>query len=110
MRRRIAAAARGSSTRRSRMGAPIRNPAMTTLLLKNARLFDGYKDRGGGMNVLAADGVIREVSSKPIKAPKGARTLDAKGRTLMPGLIDAHMHAYASDVNMFKVEDLGPAY
>ena len=83
---------------------------MSALLVRNARLFDGYKDRGAGMNVLAADGIIREVSPKPIKAPKGARTLDAKGRTLMPGLIDAHMHAYASDVNMFKVEDLGPAY
>jgi imidazolonepropionase-like amidohydrolase len=32
------------------------------------------------------------------------------GRTLMPGLIDAHMHAYASDVNMFRVEAAGAAY
>ncbi len=83
---------------------------MTPLLFRNARLFDGYKDRGGGMHVLAADGVIQEVSAKPLKAPKGARVFDVGGRTLMPGLIDAHMHAYASDVNMFKVEDLGPAY
>jgi predicted amidohydrolase YtcJ len=38
---------------------------------------------------------------------KNARVIDVGGRTLMPGLIDAHMHAYASDVNMFKVEALG---
>jgi imidazolonepropionase-like amidohydrolase len=28
----------------------------------------------------------------------------------MPGLIDAHMHAYASDVNVFRIETTGPAY
>jgi len=45
-----------------------------------------------------------------VKAPAGAQVIDVGKRTLMPGLIDAHMHAYASDVNMFKVEALGPGY
>ena len=56
---------------------------------------------------LVEDERIREVSAKKVKAPKNARVIDVRGRTLMPGLIDAHMHAYASDVNMFKVEALG---
>ena len=83
---------------------------MGMLLFKNARVFDGKSaDCPEGMSVLVEDDTIREVSDKPIKA-KGARVLDVDGRTLMPGLIDAHMHAYASDVNMFKVEALGQSY
>ena len=84
---------------------------MTALLFRNARLFDGKSaDCPKGMSVLVEGDRIREVSSKPIRAPKQARVIDVGGRTLMPGLIDAHMHAYASDVNMFKVEALGTAY
>jgi imidazolonepropionase-like amidohydrolase len=81
-----------------------------TLLFRNARVFDGKDgDCPEGMSVLVEGDRIREVSAKPIKA-SGARVIDAGGRTLMPGLIDAHMHAYASDVNMFKVEALGTPY
>jgi imidazolonepropionase-like amidohydrolase len=84
---------------------------MKPILLTNARIFDGHgAETPGGMSVLAEGGRIREVSSKKLKAPKGARVIDVGKRTLMPGLIDAHMHAYASDVNMFRVEALGQAY
>jgi len=80
------------------------------LLLTNARVFDGEsEDCPGGMSVLVEGDVIREVSAKAISA-KGARVIDVGGRTLMPGLIDAHMHAYASDVNMFRVEAAGAPY
>jgi imidazolonepropionase-like amidohydrolase len=83
---------------------------MTMLLIRNARIFDGRNaECPEGMNVLVDGDTIREVSDKPIAA-KDARVIDVGGRTLMPGLIDAHMHAYASDVNMFRVEALGPAY
>ncbi len=84
---------------------------MGALVFRNARVFDGHDaECAEGMSVLVDGGVIREVSAKPIKAPADARVIDAGGRTLMPGLIDAHMHAYASDVNIHRVEALGPAY
>ena len=83
---------------------------MTTTLFRNARVFDGKSaDCEEGMGVLVEGGRIREVSRK-VKAPKGAHAIDVGGRTLMPGLIDAHMHAYASDVNMFRVEAAGATY
>jgi imidazolonepropionase-like amidohydrolase len=83
---------------------------MTMLLFRNARIFDGKSaECPEGMSVLVEGDSIREVSDKPIAA-RDARVIDVGGRTLMPGLIDAHMHAYASDVNMFKVEALGSAY
>ncbi len=83
---------------------------MTALLFENARIFDGTSaDCAEGMHVRIADGLIREVSPKPI-TDKGARVIDLAGRTLMPGLIDAHMHAYCSDVSMQKVEAMGEPY
>ena len=84
---------------------------MSSLLFQNARIFDGHSaDCAEGMSVLVEGGVIREISSKPIAAPKDARVVHTGGRTLMPGLIDCHMHAYASDVSIAKVELHGPAY
>src|SRR6478735_11257269 len=83
---------------------------MASVLFRNARIFDGKSaDCEEGMSVLVEGDRIREVARK-LKAPKGAQSIDVGGRTLMPGLIDAHMHAYASDVNMFRVESSGTAY
>jgi imidazolonepropionase-like amidohydrolase len=84
---------------------------LSALLFTNARIFDGHSaDCAEGMSVLVEGGVIREVSAQPVTAPKDARTVDVGGRTLMPGLIDCHTHAYASDVSIAKVEMHGPAY
>ncbi len=83
---------------------------MTTTLLRNARVFDGVSDEcPAGMEVLVEGGVIREVSSRPLQA-KEARVIDVGGRTLMPGLIDAHIHAYGSDLNVQKIDLAGDAY
>jgi imidazolonepropionase-like amidohydrolase len=53
----------------------------------------------GGYAILVENGVIREVSDKPIKAAK-AIPIDCGKRTLMPGLIDSHVHVCASAVNL----------
>lgn len=83
---------------------------MTPLLFKNARIFDGTNaECPEGMYVLVSDGLIQEVSARPINAPR-ARVIDAARRTLMPGLIDAHLHAYCSDVSMQKIEAIGEPY
>ena len=45
--------------------------------------------------VLIADGVIREVGHRDeIEAPHGAEVIDLGERTLMPGIVDAHMHFF----------------
>ena len=83
---------------------------MTALVFKNARIFDGTNGEcAEGMHLRVADGLIQEVSPKPIAA-REARVIDAAGRTLMPGLIDAHLHAYCSDVSMHKIESAGEPY
>ena len=82
----------------------------TQLLFTRARLFDGVNgDCPDGMSVRVADGRIQEVSAQPLAAG-GARVVDLGGRTLMPGLIDAHVHAFGSDVVPQRIESLGEAY
>jgi imidazolonepropionase-like amidohydrolase len=66
------------------------------LWLTNARLFDGtgapVRDHAG---VLVCDGVIERVGDAGDPPPEDTRILDLAGRTLIPGLINIHVHAQA---------------
>jgi imidazolonepropionase-like amidohydrolase len=65
---------------------------MTQTLFTNATLvLDGFTELQPSFNVLVKDSRIVSVSAKPINAPEAA-VIDVGGRTLMPGLIDAHAH------------------
>src|SRR5262245_47967891 len=65
---------------------------MTHTLFTNAHLvLDGFAELQRGYNVLASDGRIAAVSREPL-AVREAQVVDLAGRTLMPGLIDAHAH------------------
>jgi imidazolonepropionase-like amidohydrolase len=62
------------------------------ILFTNVHVFDGVSEtRIENANVLVVDSLIAEVSAEPIAAAN-ARVIDGGGRTLMPGLIDAHVH------------------
>ena len=79
---------------------------MGQFLLTNASLLDPRTDAlQGGHAVLVEDERIREVSAKPIKAPNAA-VIDCGGRTLMPGLIDCHVHVMLSEVNLRSLESI----
>jgi imidazolonepropionase-like amidohydrolase len=79
---------------------------MATILLKNADLFDGLRpELLEGMHVFVEGGKIREVSDRPIAA-SAEREIDLSGRTLMPGLIDAHYHCIAAHPNITVVEKM----
>jgi imidazolonepropionase-like amidohydrolase len=67
---------------------------MASILLTNARIVDGTApERGDPVQVLIENDTIREVARAI--APGKARVVDLKGLTLMPGLIDAHVHVVA---------------
>ncbi len=84
---------------------------MNRFVLENARVFDGYSDQyADGMHIFVEDGYIREISQSPMHPRPSCTSIDLKGRTLIPGLIDAHVHAYFSDVNWHKVDTAGKAY
>jgi imidazolonepropionase-like amidohydrolase len=70
--------------------------AKERLWLTNARLFDGAHGAvRSDRCVLVEDGTIARVGDAAEPPPEGARRIDLAGRTLMPGLIDAHAHCYA---------------
>ena len=65
---------------------------MAQTLFTNANLvLDGETELQRGFNVLVSGGSIAAVSNGPIVAGE-AKIVDVAGRTLMPGLIDAHAH------------------
>jgi imidazolonepropionase-like amidohydrolase len=83
---------------------------MGTFVFKNARVFDGISEEClEGAHVLVQGGFIKAVSDRPIKT-SAAEIIDVAGRTLMPGLIDAHIHAYFADVSWQKTDAAGEAY
>ncbi|MEL6108913.1 MAG: amidohydrolase family protein [Planctomycetota bacterium] len=66
--------------------------AQTPILFQNVDLFDGQK-RTTGINVLIAEGLIQEIGPN-VKASPKAKVIDGTGKTLVPGLIDCHTHAF----------------
>ncbi|NML61689.1 amidohydrolase family protein [Massilia sp. RP-1-19] len=61
-------------------------------LVQDVRVFDG-KQVHPKRSVLIENGVIANADYRGA-APAGARVVSGAGRTLLPGLIDAHVHAY----------------
>ncbi len=73
---------------------------MTQVLLENAQLLDVEAgELRGGASVLIEGERIVEVSERGIRA-SDARRIDVAGRTLMPGLIDAHVHCAITTLNL----------
>lgn len=70
--------------------------APTDTLFENVRIFDGKAGPlSAQMNVLVRGNKIETISKDPISIDGGApaKIIAGGGRTLMPGLIDAHWHA-----------------
>ena len=79
---------------------------MPQILFRNLNLLDPrWNEPRGGYEVLVEGDTIKEVSSKPIKAGK-AQVVDCGKRTLMPGLIDCHVHVFLVEVNFRLLESM----
>jgi imidazolonepropionase-like amidohydrolase len=74
------------------------------VLFTNVNVWDGTSETlQNGMNVLVVDNLISQISSSPINAP-GATVIDGGGRTLMPGLIDNHVHLMLNGAGLLDIE------
>jgi len=81
----------------------------SSVLFTNANVFDGKSDKlATGMSVLVEGNKIAKVA-KSIPAPAGALVVDGKGKTLMPGFIDAHVHMMLQ-VNYGELVNLDESY
>ncbi len=91
-----------------RPGAP---PPHVTVF-SNVRIFDGKSDTlSAPSHVLIRGNRIEKISADPIPTDRRADTvlIDGGGRTLMPGLIDAHVHTMMESMPLMKglTSDIG---
>ena len=81
---------------------------MTDILFTNLALLDPVEGvLRSGHQVLVRDGRFAEAAAGRIDAP-GAREFDLGGRTLMPGLIDCHIHICAEGMRAYPT--MSPSY
>ena len=81
-----------ASAARSQGPAPAKGDAT---LFQNVRIFDGANPNlSVPSNVLVRGNIIERISAAPIAADPSVTVVAGAGRTLMPGLIDAHWHSF----------------
>ncbi len=87
--------------------APDKLPA--DLLIKNATIYTVDKDFSTANALVVKDGKILEIGLKPELELKYniKKTYDAKGNTVVPGLIDAHAHLYGLGLALQQVDLVG---
>jgi imidazolonepropionase-like amidohydrolase len=70
-------------------------------LISNVNIFDGESETlRENMHVLVKDNLIEAISDEPLAVVQtdNVSMIDGGGRTLMPGLIDAHWHTYYANI------------
>lgn len=80
-----------------------------SLLITNVRIFNGTEPELKAGNVLVVDGKVAQVGLG-INPTKGSVVLDGGGRTLMPGLIDAHVHITLAAIPMLAAMTAPTSY
>lgn len=89
-----------SPTRPSEFEAQ-RKPSFTTggsVLIRNGRLLTVTQGFLDGADILVRDGRIAAIG-KNLTVPTGVKVIDATGKFVTPGLVDAHSHRGADDIN-----------
>jgi imidazolonepropionase-like amidohydrolase len=92
--------------------APIAPTGGATLFL-NVRIFDGKSAvLSAPSSVLVRGNTIEQISANPAATEPGAdaRVINANGRVLMPGLIDAHWHAFLAAASPMLIMTADPGY
>jgi imidazolonepropionase-like amidohydrolase len=88
--------------------------AQSTVLINNVQIFNGKDEKTITGNVLIVNNLISKISTSPIATDKSGNTkiIDGKGKFLMPGLIDAHMHMIlaASTLSQMQNGEVGAAF
>jgi imidazolonepropionase-like amidohydrolase len=83
---------------------------VTSFIFENASVLDVEAgDILPDRSVLVRDGRITEISDAKVSASDASR-IDLKGKTLMPGLIDCHVHVTAFTANFAELARTSPFY
>jgi imidazolonepropionase-like amidohydrolase len=88
--------------------------AQNTILINNVQIFNGKDEKTVIGNVLIVNNLISKISTSPIPTNKSGQTkvIDGKGKFLMPGLIDNHMHMILANSTLSQMQygEVGAAY
>jgi imidazolonepropionase-like amidohydrolase len=68
-------------------------------LFTNAAIVDATAPEPRSGNILVEDGWIRDLDAQPAAAPD-REVIDVRGRTVVPGLIDCHVHVMAGTMDL----------
>ena len=73
-----------------------------SIVIENATIFDstGKEACGPGTLVIEGDRIKSVGPSSQVSAPRGATVIDGTGKTILPGLIDAHAHVAFPEENL----------
>jgi imidazolonepropionase-like amidohydrolase len=99
-------------TAAAQSGAPSRVPD-AAILFENVRIFDGRNAAlSASSHVLVRGNAIERISAAPIDVRGNAdvQVIAAGGRVLMPGLIDAHWHAFMAATPQAVLMSAEPSY
>ena len=66
------------------------------IVIRNGLVVDVGRGVAERLDVLVDGTTIREIGRPGLPAPEGTRVMDAGHRVLLPGLINAHMHAHGA--------------
>jgi len=90
----------------SQSPADVPNQKPINTLFENVRIFDGISDQlSASSNVLIVGNKIQAISTSTISTPADSSLtrINGKGRVLMPGLIDAHVHMFMGAIPQEKL-------
>jgi imidazolonepropionase-like amidohydrolase len=85
--------------------------AQQQILITNVNIFNGRDEKLVKGNVLIEGNLISKISASPIPTNKSSNVtiIDGKGKFLMPGLIDAHVHVMMESMplQLAMISDIG---
>lgn len=82
--------------------------AKTTVIYAGRVIADADKPAQGPSTVIVTDGRITAISAGRTPAPEGAEVVDLGNRTLLPGLIDLHVHLTGDPGGDYRSEAVDP--
>lgn len=82
--------------------------ADTVVIHAGSLLRDAAGDPGGPATITVTDGKITAVADGIQPAPAGARVIDLSSKTVMPGLIDLHVHLTGDPGSDYRNEAVEP--
>ena len=94
----VLAPAWGLSVRAQQRGGSANTNAPAEILIRNATILTASHGTLQNSDILIRNGKIAAIGQN-LKAPTGARIVDATGKYVMPGIVDCHSHSMLDAIN-----------